>query len=152
MNIQTITLKNILTSKENKLHSIDLKASVLEASKSMVALKIGSLLVCNRQEICGIITERDILHRVVSQGIDPKTCTVEKYMTDRIRSIESSSTVEEAMSVMTEQRHRHLPVMEGNEIIGIVSSGDLIKHSLINSQMEVEHLLHYITDSCASYS
>jgi signal-transduction protein with cAMP-binding, CBS, and nucleotidyltransferase domain len=92
------------------------------------------------------------LKRVIAEGLNPKETHVGQYMSDHIRGIDVTSTVENAMTIMTEQRHRHLPVLRDGEVIGVVSSGDLIKSSLINSQSETDHLWQYITESHSSYA
>ena len=111
----------------------------------MNRLRIGSLMVKNASgEVVGIFTERDVLVRVVSSDLDPRTTPVREVMTSGFTSIHPDCPVEEAMQIMTEKRVRHLPVMTGGELDGMISIGDVTRWLLEINEMEAENLRRYV--------
>lgn len=105
---------------------------------------VGSLVVLLREEVVGIFSERDVLVRVVDALRDPLSTAVEEVMSTRLVTIGPDAMVAEGMRVMTEKRVRHLPVMEGRQLLGIVSIGDLTKAVVEDLQQEVVQLETYI--------
>jgi CBS domain-containing protein len=139
------TLNAVLASKDRTVHSISPTASVLEAVQKMNSERIGALLVCAGDEVVGIFTERDVLTRVVDARRDPNTTTVDEVMTDELVVVKPSMTVEEAMAVVTERRCRHLPVLDGPQLIGLVSIGDLTRWVSRNQEIHIQDLVDFIT-------
>lgn len=119
--------------------------SVLAAVQQMNELRIGALLVVERDQPVGIFSERDVLVRVVSAGLNPKTTPVNEVMTRNPVSIRSSVTVTEAMLVITERRCRHLPVVDEGKLLGLVSIGDLLSWLVRDQQRTIEDLYDYMT-------
>lgn len=139
------TLSAVLTSKGHTVYSVAPTASVLEAVRKMNGERIGSLLVRADDDVVGIFTERDVLTRVVDQGRDPVTTTVAEVMTRDLVAVKPSITVEEAMAVVTEKRCRHLPVMDGAQLLGLVSIGDLTRWVSRHQEIHIQDLVNYIT-------
>jgi CBS domain-containing protein len=139
------TLNAVLSSKGDTVHSVAPTASVLDAVRKMNGERIGSLLVRAGDDVVGIFTERDVLTRVVDQGRDPAVTTVAEVMTRDLVAVNASITVEEAMAVVTEKRCRHLPVMDGAQLLGLVSIGDLTRWVSRHQEIHIQDLVNYIT-------
>jgi CBS domain-containing protein len=105
---------------------------------------IGSLVVIDNERLVGIISERDYARKVVLQGRTAQTTLVRDIMTSRVIYARPEQTVQECMAVVTEKRIRHLPVMDGDQLIGIISTGDLIKSMISEQQFIIEQLENYI--------
>ena len=148
---QTVTRVLEDKPRRGEVASISPDATVAEAVRRMNDLHIGSLLVVDedvqRITIEGIFTERDVLVRVVDAGIDPRTARVRQVMTERVMVIRPDTTVEEAMRLMTERRFRHLPVVDGMRVIGMISIGDLTRWVVRDQQYRIQDLEVYITRS-----
>lgn len=127
--------------------TIDADASVFEAVKMMSTFQIGALIVTEGIEhsIVGIITERDYARKIVLMDRASKTTPVRDIMTANVRYVRLNETVEACMGVMTEHRMRHLPVIDNNRLVGIVSIGDLVKSIISEQQFTIQQLEHYIT-------
>jgi CBS domain-containing protein len=139
------TLSAVLASKGHTVHSVAPTASVLEAVRKMNTERIGALLVCAENDVVGIFTERDVLTRVVDQGRDPGATTVAEVMTRDLVAVKPSITVEEAMAVITEKRCRHLPVMDGAQLLGLVSIGDVTRWVSRHQETHIQDLVNFIT-------
>ena len=138
-------IRTILANKGSHVEIIGPKSTVSVAVQRMNEHHIGSLLVTSGGRPVGIITERDVLVRVVAEGLDAQEVSVESVMTKNLVAIHPSTTVAEAMMVVTEKRCRHLPVIDNGDLVGLVSIGDLT-HSLIrHQQAEINDLVSYIT-------
>lgn len=133
-------LSTILERKGSDVHFAAPSASVSEAVRKMHEQKVGSLLVMEDDRLRGIITERDVLFRVVNDGIDPTQTPVSQVMTDNLKTASPTTTVEEAMRQVTEQRVRHLPLVDGDKVVGMVSSGDLTRWVVDSQKGEIEEL------------
>lgn len=139
------SLGMILQEKGSAVHSVAPDAIVLDAVRTMNRAGIGSLLVLNGDEVVGIFTERDVLRRVVDAGLDASTTTVAKVMTRELVTVGPATTVAEAMAVVTEKRCRHLPVMEGDRLLGLISIGDLTREYTHSQAVQIRDLVNYIT-------
>ena len=137
----------LLGEKGGAVHTISPEATVLDAVHAMNSEGIGAILVVAGEQVVGIFTERDILRRVVEQGVDPTSMRVRQLMTKDVRTIEPSTTTNEAMAVINHHRCRHLPVVEGGRLVGLISSGDLNRWAIRDQQFELEQLSSYIADS-----
>jgi CBS domain-containing protein len=106
---------------------------------------IGGLLVMDGRRPVGIFTERDVLRRVVDDDRDPAQTKVLEVMTRQLLTVTPETRVEEAMAMMTDRRCRHLPVLAGDEVIGLVSIGDLMRWITMHQEDEIRHMTAYIT-------
>ncbi len=139
------TIGHILSDKGNDVLTIQRTATVYEAIEQMESKRVGSIIVLKDGDVAGIFTERDYLRRVVLRGRTSKTCPVGDVMTENLVCVDPKYTVEECLAIMTEKKIRHLPVMEGEKLIGLVSIGDLVKTISENAQARVHYLTDYIT-------
>ena len=111
----------------------------------MCQLRVGALLVVRFGKPVGILSERDIMTRFLLERRDPVDTKVEEVMTHEVLCIAPDRSPEEAMSIMTDRRVRHLPVMEGRSVIGIVSIGDLVRWASRNQEFEIRTLREYVS-------
>jgi CBS domain-containing protein len=138
-------VSEILGDKGHDVLRIDADASVLEAVKRMVEANIGSLLVTKGGEIAGIVTERDYLRRVALEGPTDEAVTVEEIISSPLVVVTPETAIDECMALMTDRRIRHIPVVDGGEVVGIVSIGDLVKFKSKQQSFEIKYLTEYIT-------
>ena len=139
-------VSNVLGDKGRQVYAIAPSVTVRQAVGEMNEKGVGALLVVDRDERpIGIFSERDVLRRVVGEGRDPLNTRVADVMTHDLIVVSPSTTVSEAMAVMTQSRCRHLPVMEGGRVTGIVSIGDLTRWASLTQEVEIQHLVDYIT-------
>ena len=138
-------LSGILDEKGHDVLRIEADASVLEAVKRMVAANVGSLLVTESGEITGIVTERDYLRRAALEGRTDKETAVREIMSSPLLVATPETTVDECMALMTDRRIRHVPVVDGGEVVGIVSIGDVVKFKSKRQSFEIQFLHDYIS-------
>ena len=138
-------VSKILDEKSGELLKIDGGASVIDAVRTMVGANVGSLLVTEDDEIVGIVTERDYLRRVALEDRDENEAAVRKIMSGPLVVVGLDTTVEECMALMTERRIRHLPVVDEEKVVGLVSIGDLVKFQSKQQSFEIQYLTNYIT-------
>lgn len=120
------TLRDVL--KDRKLYSIEATRTVLEAARFMMEHNIGALPVVRDGELAGILSERDIMNRVVAVGRTPGTTAVGEVMTAKPRAVAADESVEECLFIMQEFGFRHLPIVDGKELKGVVSLRDVLVH------------------------
>ena len=136
-NTKTKTLIEIINEKEIKeLLTVDSKDSVIEALTIMAKYKIGALIVINNEKMVGVISERDYAREIILEGKSSKDTSVEEIMTKKVLTLSVNDKFEKGLQIMTEKRIRHMPVMNGKEVLGMVSQGDLVKE-MINYQKEL---------------
>jgi CBS domain-containing protein len=136
---------HILKAKPDQtVHAVAPVASVFDAVKLMAEKGIGALLVMEGETIVGIITERDYARKIVLMGRSSKETPVREIMTSPVMYVRLDQTSDECMALMTENRLRHLPVLDGHTLIGLVSIGDLVKDIISEQRIVIEHLTHYI--------
>jgi len=135
----------VVERKGSTVHAVPPSATVLEAVRRMNQDRIGAVLVRDGEQVAGIFTERDVLTRVVDRGLDPATTPVGEVMTSSLVTVGPRTTVEEAMAVVSEKRCRHLPVMDGDRLVGLVSIGDLTRWVTRHQAWHIEDLVRYIT-------
>jgi CBS domain-containing protein len=138
-------LSSVLRHKGPQVQQVSPAASVLDAVRQMNAQRIGSLLVTENDRVVGIFSERDVLSRVLDQGKDPAETPVAEVMTTDVVTVSPSTTVEDALSVISEKRCRHLPVMDGDSLLGLVSIGDLTRWVTRHHEAHIQDLVKYIT-------
>ncbi len=137
-------IRAVVDSKRGRVLSIDGGAMVRDAVAIMNEHLIGSLLVLDGPRLIGIFTERDVLVRVVGDGRDPATVRVGEVMTRQIMVVEPDTTVQQAMSLMTTRRCRHLPVLEDGRVVGLISIGDLTRWVIRDQLRSIEDLTDFI--------
>ncbi len=137
---------DILGTKGREVLEIDAGATVFDAVTKMVEGNVGSLLVTEDGKLAGIVTERDYLRRVTIVGRDERTTPVREIMSAPIVYTTPESSIDECMAIMTERRIRHLPVLtERNEVVGLVSIGDLVKFQSNQQSVQIKFLEEYIS-------
>ena len=122
-------------------HSVGPDTLVTDCAKMMASRNVGALIVFDGKKLAGIFTERDALNRVLAAGLDPGTTKVGEVMTKNPCSIPPTATVSEAMELVTVRRFRHIPVVQNNEVLGLISSGDLIYWLVKDQVVEVKKLV-----------
>ncbi len=137
---------HILKSKpEQTVYTITPAASVFDAVKQMAEKGIGALVVIEGEKVVGIITERDYARKIILMARSSKETPVRDIMTPSVMYVRPDQTSEECMVLMTENRLRHLPVMDSGKLIGLISIGDLVKDIISEQQFIIQQLEHYIT-------
>jgi CBS domain-containing protein len=138
-------VKHLLDAKGRHIISVTPDTSVLDAIKLMAEKAIGSLVVIDDGELCGILSERDYARKVIIKGRSSESTRVSEIMTATVLTTSSAQTVTDCMALMTEKRIRHLPVLEDNTVIGMISIGDLVQAIIADQQEEIEQLGQYIS-------
>jgi CBS domain-containing protein len=139
------TIDDLLRTKGRKVWSIAPDASVYEAVALMADKDIGALMVMEGGKPLGLITERDYSRNVILKGRSSKDTAIKEVMTAPVIGVHPDQRLEECMAIMTEKRVRHLPVMNGKELVGIVSIGDLVKAVIAEQKFVIDQLMSYIT-------
>lgn len=137
-------VNQILAGKADRLITVPKEAPVLEVIRLMAENHIGSVLVMQGDELIGIATERDYARKVILQGRSSAETPVAQIMSHPVITVAPTDTAQTCMAVMTERRIRHLPVIDGGKVIGLVSIGDLVKAVIEDQQLEIEQLQQYI--------
>jgi len=138
------TVRHLLEAKAPEVFAIGPDAPVLDAIKLMADKRIGALLVMEAGRLVGVVSERDYARKVVLQGRSSKDTPVRDIMTAEVVSVGLQHTVDHCMQVVTERRIRHLPVLDGDAVLGVVSIGDLVKAVIEDQQLELDQLQRYI--------
>ena len=138
------TVRQLLEAKSPTIHAIRPEAPVLDAIRLMAEAHIGAVLVMDGPRLVGILSERDYARKVVLQGRSSSDTPVSEIMTPNVLTTWSLDTSDRCMQTMTEHRIRHLPVIDGDEVVGIVSIGDLVKAVIEDQQAELDSLQRYI--------
>jgi CBS domain-containing protein len=138
-------MSDILEAKGREVFRIETTDSVLAAVEKMVEANVGSLLVTERGEVTGIVTERDYLKRVALRERTERDTTVGEISSSPLIVAGPETTVEECMALMTDRRIRHVPIVEGGEVVGLVSIGDLVKFTSAQQSFELRYLTEYIS-------
>jgi CBS domain-containing protein len=138
------TVSDILATKGHTVHGVRRTATVFEAIASMLRHNIGSLVVTDENAFCGIITEREYLRKVALEGRTSKTTIVDEIMMTDVPCVTPNTTLDHCMQLMTDKRVRHLPVMSGDRLTGIVSIGDIVKTLMGEQATHIQSLTQYI--------
>jgi len=138
------TVRHLLDRKGRALFSIKPDDPVLEAIRMMADRHVGALLVMRGNELAGILSERDYARKVVLLGRSSADTPVSQIMTSPVTTVSPDNSVQDCMRLMTERHFRHLPVLDGNRVIGMISIGDLVKAVIEDQQQTIEQLESYI--------
>ncbi len=141
----SIHISEILSGKGGVVWSVPPDATVLEAIQMMADKNVGALLVTKDNHLVGIISERDYTRKVVLKGRSSKDTPVREIISGKVISVSPDHTVEECMRLMTEHRIRHLPVVQGAKILGVISIGDLVNSIISHQTSAIQQLETYIT-------
>ncbi len=139
------TVKEILDAKGHEVLSINSEDTVYNALKLMADKNVGALVVLDQGKLKGLISERDYARKVTLQGRSSPDTKVEDVMTKRVVCTNLKHTAEECMALMTDKRVRHLPVVQDDQVLGLVSIGDLVKAIISHQKFIIEQLENYIT-------
>ena len=139
------TVRQLLQEKGHVIWSIGPDESVYDAVKLMAEKAIGALIVVDRAKTVGMLSERDYARKVILVGRSSKETKIREIMTTQVISADPHQSVQECMTIMTEKRIRHLPVMEDDQLIGMISIGDLVKAIIAEQQFVISQLEHYIS-------
>jgi len=138
-------VKQLLQAKGHDIWSVDPEDSVYHAIELMADKGVGALVVMEGDSLVGVLSERDYARKVELQGRSSKGTKIKEIMTSRVIYARPEQTVEECMALMTDKRIRHLPVMDGDELLGVISIGDLVKSIIEEQQHVIEQLEQYIS-------
>jgi CBS domain-containing protein len=138
-------LSEILRGKGTDVLKIDVSATVFDAIKKIVEANVGSILVTDGGKVVGIMTERDYLRKIAIHGRTSRDTLVGEIMTSPLVYVTPETSVEEAMAIMTDRRIRHLPVTEDEDVVGIISIGDLVKFQSGEQSFQIKYLTEYIS-------
>ena len=138
------TIGSILGKKQREIWSVAPQSSVYDAIALMAEKAIGAVLVILDQKLVGIVSERDYARKVILQGRSSKETRVEEIMTGTLIVVGPESTVDDCMKIMTRHRIRHLPVLEGGRLVGVVSIGDLVNALIADQAYTIDQLHTYI--------
>jgi CBS domain-containing protein len=138
------TIRAILNQKSSEVFSISPDATVFEAVEVMDAKNVGALLVMEQERVVGIISERDYTRKVVLRGKRSRETKVAEIMSTNVTVTHPREPVEKCLRLMTDKHIRHLPVLEGDKVVGVISIGDLVKHVISCQSAAIAHLESYI--------
>ena len=139
------TAQQILNDKKyNDILSVEPGRPVIDALIIMAEYKIGALLVMQKNKLLGIISERDYAREIVLKGKSSKECLIEEVMTKDVITIDANDTYDKGLEIMTENRIRHLPVVENNKVVGMLSLGDLAKETITHQRFLIDQLESFI--------
>jgi len=140
------TVAQILNSKPDRtVHTLGPHASAHDAARLMADKNIGALVVVDQGRVVGMVSERDYLRKLVFMSRPATETAVANIMSNPVMYVHPHHTIDECMALMTENRMRHLPVMDGDQLIGLISIGDLVKDTISEQQFIIEQLEHYIS-------
>lgn len=137
-------IHDLLAEKGREICSVSPTVTVHEAVKLLAEMNIGALVVTEGDSLAGIVSERDYLRKVALGQRDSSGITVAEIMTSPVACARPDQSVEECMAMMTDKRVRHLPVVEGDKLVGVISIGDLVKAIIAEQKFIIEQLEHYI--------
>ena len=139
------SVKQLLDNKGHECYSIGPDAFVFDAIKLMAEKEIGALLVMEGDKLAGIISERDYARKVILKGRSSRETPIKDIMTVQVTCAGPEQSIQECMALMTDKRVRHLPIIENNAVIGMISIGDLVKAIIAEQQFTIEQLEQYIS-------
>jgi CBS domain-containing protein len=138
------TVRQLLEAKAPEVFAIGPDAPVIDAIRLMAEKRIGAVLVMQGGRLAGILSERDYARKIVLEGRSSKDTPVRDIMTASVISVGLQDSAERCMQIVTEKRVRHLPVLDGEAVLGVISIGDLVKAVIEDQQLELDQLQRYI--------
>ncbi len=141
-------VSQILKDKEGKIWSVAPRETAYNALQIMSDQNLGALLVIDKRGVVGIFSERDYARKVVLKGKLSKTTPVSELMTKKVLYVDPGTSVEDCVALMTEKNIRHLPVIEKNQLVGLVTVGDVLKQLIEDQKFEIQELERYINAEC----
>jgi len=138
-------VKHVLDRKGRRIIAVKPDDSVLEAIRVMAEQNIGAVVVMQDDKLLGIMSERDYARKVIVKGRASDVTPVSDIMTSDVHTTADGETVNDCMEMMTERKIRHLPVVDGETVVGMISIGDLVEAIIADQQEEIEQLEHYIS-------
>ncbi len=141
------TVRQLLDSKSDEIFSVSPETLVIDAIRMMNDRKIGALLVLERGKLAGILSERDYTRKVILKNRSSSETRVSEIMTSAVKTVSPSSTAAECLAIMSDNHIRHLPVIENDTPVGMLSVMDVVKNILSEKEFIIEQLEHYITDT-----
>ena len=138
------TVRDMLSAKGGTVWAVTPETPVVEALQVMAEKNVGAVLVCRGETVVGILSERDYARKVVLHDKSSKDTPVADIMTSRVVFVRPDQTTDDCMALMTDKRVRHLPVLEGGDLIGIISIGDVVKTIIADKDLTIEQLKNYI--------
>jgi len=139
------TVAQVLQEKGQQVWSVSPDARVYDALKIMAERNIGALLVVEGDELKGIFSERDYARKVILHGKSSREIAVKEIMSSDVITIRPQQSVEDCMALMTDKRIRHLPVVDGDRVVGVISIGDAVREIISERELRIEQLQSYIT-------
>jgi CBS domain-containing protein len=139
------TVREIITSKGGDIWTIPPDTTVFDALKTMADKNVGALLVLDGEAITGILSERDYARKVILHGKSSKELQVSEIMSSKVYFVSPTDNVDDCMALFTNKRVRHLPVLENEKLVGIISIGDVVKAVIADQEFTIRHLENYIT-------
>jgi CBS domain-containing protein len=139
------TVNDLLNAKGREIYAIAPDAPVFDAIKLMAEHSIGAVLVMDGDRLAGILSERDYARKVILQSRSSKDTPIRTIMTPKVVCAEGGHTIEQCMAMMTERKIRHLPVLENDRVVGVVSIGDLVKARVTQQEHVIEELERYVS-------
>ncbi|MBI2090508.1 MAG: CBS domain-containing protein [Deltaproteobacteria bacterium] len=140
-----ITVRDILRAKGDQIWWISPDATVFSALELMAEKNVGALVVLDGETLAGIFSERDYARKVILKGKASKETAVREIMTSEVTTVRPGQSVDECMALMTDKRIRHLPVFEGEKLVGLISIGDVVKAVISEREFVIKQLENYIT-------
>jgi CBS domain-containing protein len=140
-----LTVREIIQSKGSQVWSVTPQTTVYEALQEMADKDIGALLVMEGEQLVGVFSERDYARKVILKGKSSRELAVGEIMSTKVFYVRPEQSMEDCMAVMTEKRIRHLPVLDGQRVAGVISIGDVVKAIISDQQFMIEQLEKYIT-------
>lgn len=140
----SLTVRQLLNHKSSGIYAIRPDASVLEALELMAREDISSVMVMEGDALKGIFTERDYARKVILRGRNSRDTVVRELMTSQLLTVSQEQTIEDCMSLMTNKHIRHLPVLEGEKVLGLISIGDVVKSIIAGHEETIQQLAGYI--------
>ena len=141
------TIAQLLNTKGDQIWSVEPKATIFEALEIMSEKEIGALLVMEDGKLTGIFSERDYARKVILKGKSSKETPIGELMTKKVFYMDPQKTINDCMAMMTAKRIRHVPVIEDNQVMGIVTIGDVVNQIISEQEVTINHLENYITGS-----
>jgi CBS domain-containing protein len=138
------TVRQLLDGKGRAIYSVGPEDPVLQAIKLMAERHVGALVVMKAEELLGIVSERDYARKVILMGRSSDDTPVKDIMTSQVVTVAPNQSLDDCMRLVTERRIRHLPVVEGGKVVGMISIGDLVKAVIEDQQRTIEQLESYI--------